>query len=113
MTVRFPSDKDESILAFLLLLQEQTSDWQVKDYWEADLCAIGVVCPTNPGYLAHVSSWSQPPGHYYVELEQGALDTDKYEVVEEIEMAAAPQAVAAVVRHLASPGLPEETSDER
>jgi hypothetical protein len=25
MTVRFPSDKDESILAFLLLLQEQTS----------------------------------------------------------------------------------------
>ena len=44
-------------------------DTTVEDLWEADLCAIGVAAPSEPGRLVYISTFSKPPGQYDVTLE--------------------------------------------
>jgi hypothetical protein len=68
-----PDDKDDSILLFLRELSALGVDWQLKDHWQGDLCAIGLTSAAMPEHLAYVSSWQQPAGEYYVELERLAL----------------------------------------
>lgn len=66
-------NKDDSILLFLRELSAQGIDWQLKDHWQGDRHAIGLTSAEMPEHLAYVSSWQQPPGEYYLELEFLAL----------------------------------------
>ena len=64
-------NKHESILAFLARLSSELEGiaWTVVDHWEGDLHAIGVARAGEPGVLAYVSTWRQPPGRYFCSLE--------------------------------------------
>jgi hypothetical protein len=41
----------------------------VVDYWDADLCAVGVARPDNHGVLVYVNTFRKPPDHFFVGLE--------------------------------------------
>jgi hypothetical protein len=63
--------KDKSIWKFLGELADHIDSrkYQVVDYWEADLHAIGVASPNNPDHLVYVCSFEQPPGTFVYECE--------------------------------------------
>ena len=39
------------------------------DYWDADLCAVGVERPDNHGVLVYVNTFRKPPDHFFLSLE--------------------------------------------
>lgn len=41
----------------------------VRDFWEADLCAIGISKPTSDRPLAYISTFGKSPGRYFLSLE--------------------------------------------
>ncbi|MEZ4462461.1 MAG: hypothetical protein R3E66_22605 [bacterium] len=61
--------KHESILDVVRKLQLHHPSWILVDHWEADLCAIGIAEAHEPRRLAYVSTWKQPAGRYFLELE--------------------------------------------
>ncbi len=63
--------KHESILGFLARLTSELDPnlWTVVDHWDADLHAIGIARPSEPGVLVYVSTWRQPPGKFFCSLE--------------------------------------------
>lgn len=94
-------EKDEAILVFLRALNERTTEWEIRDHWVGDLCAIGVVSAKNSELLAYVTCWQEPNGYYYLELEENA-GTDAYETVERIEKCALVDAVDKIMQHFLS-----------
>jgi hypothetical protein len=94
-------EKDETVLVFLRALNERTTEWEMRDYWDGDLCAIGVVSAKNSELLAYVTSWQEPNGYYYLELEERA-GSDAYNTVARIENCALVDVVDKVVQHFLS-----------
>lgn len=64
--------KDVSIHALLARFEAAfgAGSFDVVDHWEADLCAVGVARPGEPGTLAYVSTFGLPDGRYSVRLER-------------------------------------------
>ena len=54
--------KDESIVALLDELGLEQRDWSIRDYWEADLCAIGIVSNSTPQNLVYISTYDKAAG---------------------------------------------------
>jgi hypothetical protein len=92
--------KDETIVAFLRALSMYFTEWEIRDHWEGDRCAIGLVSPSSPGHLAYVSSWSQPPQYFYVELEVADGLPHEYRVIASLERCSLRDAIDAVIGHL-------------
>ena len=63
--------KDKTIHDLLAKLRSRFGEdsFEIEDYWEADLCAIGIVNPTNRRSLAYISTYGLPEAQYYLELE--------------------------------------------
>ncbi len=77
-------DKHITIVRLLEKLDLQQHGWTISDFWEGDLCAIGLTSRANPDRLVYVSTWRQPIDKYYYECEQTnpqAVDLTDYEVV--------------------------------
>lgn len=69
--------KDDRILEIVKHLFDKFGDdyFKVRDYWEADLAAIGL--SDNSGrYLVYISTYNKKEGHYFVSLENTTPDDD-------------------------------------
>jgi hypothetical protein len=62
--------KDCTILQLLSHLKQTFGEgsFQIEDYWDADLCAIGLADVTG-SYILYVSTFEKPNHTYYAELE--------------------------------------------
>ncbi len=61
--------KDKSIKDLLHKLDLCKHGWTTIDYWEADLCAIGIVNPNKPRHIVYISTFDEEAGSYYYECE--------------------------------------------
>ena len=63
--------KDPSITQVVDRLRARfgASTFETVDYWDGDLCAIGVVSPHAPGRLVYICTHGKPPERFYVSLE--------------------------------------------
>ena len=70
--------KDQTIHELLRRLRDRFGDdaVAVEDHWEADLFAVGISRPTEPGVLAYISTWTLPTTGYYVDLETPVMPQD-------------------------------------
>jgi hypothetical protein len=66
--------KHASIWKFLGELAQHidSEQYQVIDYWESDLYAVGVAPPDDPAQLVYVSTFGQSPGTFAYECEVAA-----------------------------------------
>jgi hypothetical protein len=73
-------DKDPAILAALDRLWALLGPdaFILSDHWEQDLCAVGIASPRNPGVLAYISCYGEPPGHFGYELELPSPACDEF-----------------------------------
>src|SRR5688500_2157293 len=83
-----PKDKTIKVLVDKILKRFASSDITVKDYWDADLCAIGFT-DKNEKHLIYVSTYGRNENEYYVSLESPSLNENlsnepKKEVFENI-----------------------------
>ncbi len=77
-------DKDPSIIDLLARLRLEERGWFIRDYWEADLCAVGISSRTQPSRLVYVSTFDKSANDYDYELEQLCSSTgDDYDCVSE------------------------------
>ena len=62
--------KDHSILQILTHLEQRfgKNTFTITDYWDADLCAIGLADHYGK-YLLYISTYEKPKGTFYVEVE--------------------------------------------
>jgi hypothetical protein len=74
---------------------------EIRDYWDADLCAVGVVAASAPSLLVYVSIHGKRPGHVYYAIEQG-VNQEGGMVVEEAESVPVSQLISAVQSRLAT-----------
>jgi hypothetical protein len=62
-------NKDNQLKQTLnLLLKKYDDKILIKDYWDADLCAIGL-CDISENYLIYISTYSLLPGKHNIILE--------------------------------------------
>lgn len=66
------TEKDKSIQDLLRLIDPGKHNWIVVDYWDGDLCAIGIAHKDQPRRLIYISTFNQAPGYYYYECEEPA-----------------------------------------
>ena len=66
------TEKDQSILELLDQLKLQERGWCIRDYWEADLCAIGISSSQSSECLAYISTFAFKPGRYSCECEKSS-----------------------------------------
>jgi hypothetical protein len=66
-----PLDKDPAILDALDQLRSRLGPdaFVLADHWEADLCAVGIASPRDPGVLVYISCYGAPAGRFAYELE--------------------------------------------
>jgi hypothetical protein len=71
-------EKSKAIRHLIDKLSLEENKWEIKDYWEGDLCAIGVIKQGNNNRLAYISSYNRENGKYYYEMEinTGSEETD-------------------------------------
>ncbi len=69
------SDKDPTIIDLLERLRLQARGWFIRDYWEADLCAIGISSRKQPTRLVYVSTFNKSANNYDYEFEQLSSST--------------------------------------
>jgi len=79
-------NKHESICHLVHELNLRSRGWTILDYWEADLCAIGIASLSSNRRLAYVSTFGKPEGRFDYQCEllpEGVeCDTD-YDIVDE------------------------------
>jgi hypothetical protein len=68
-------DKDPSIIDLLERLRLDERGWFMRDYWEADLCAVGISSRKQPSRLVYVSTFNKLANEYDYELEQLSTST--------------------------------------
>jgi hypothetical protein len=78
-------EKDPSIVELLERLSaELTEGFEIVDYWDADLCAIGIQISSSPSCLIYISTFNQLPDQYYYECEvaesKESLERGSYQV---------------------------------
>lgn len=76
--------KDSSILDIVTKIDQAVGSafFTVKDYWDADLCAIGVT-DRNKNFLIYISTWEKENGTFHVEIED--LQSNKVDFFESVE----------------------------
>ncbi len=97
--------KDASIVQLIQRLKLERRGWAIRDYWEADLCAIGVSSTPFEGRLVYISTFGKPTGKYDYQCEQlrsGAREDTDYEIIAEGHNVDYDELVAAIERHLGS-----------
>lgn len=64
-------NKEDSIITLLekVIRDIGIDNISIVDYWEADLCAIGISKKEDKEQLVYISTFNQPEGEYYYELE--------------------------------------------
>lgn len=69
--------KDESIKELLNRLFQRfgESNFYLTDYWDADLCAIGIKNSKDSEFLVYISTWQVEKDHYFVEVEDSNKET--------------------------------------
>lgn len=74
--------KDDSILYLLRELDVLFGPGNIiiKDFWEADLCAIGI-SSAHSKKLIYISTYSKDPGNYYINVESDMNMPGKSEIV--------------------------------
>lgn len=83
MNLAVPKDKTiRKVLAKLCRIFGETNFYLV-DYWDADLCAIGVKNLTDKKHLIYISTNNKPTDYYFVEVEKINSETDleNYDVI--------------------------------
>ena len=65
------SPKDESIEGFLKKLFGRfgRTNFELTNYWDGDLCAIGLRNSSDKEFLIYVSTWHVQENRYFVEIE--------------------------------------------
>ena len=63
--------KDRAIVEVLRLLEAALGGnvFRIQDYWEPDLCAVGICSIRNSDFLVYISTYGKTPGFYFVSLE--------------------------------------------
>jgi hypothetical protein len=79
--------KDQSIHKLLERLSlELTDGFEVADFWEADLCAIGIMGGSSNNRLVYISTFNQPSGRYSYECEiadrEESIEKGDYRIVQ-------------------------------
>ncbi len=71
-------EKDESIKKVLNDLFERFDEENLKvtDFWDADLCAVGIKNKRDSDFLIYISTYNKPPNTYYAEIEKANSKTD-------------------------------------
>jgi hypothetical protein len=84
--------KDDSIKNVLnnLFHQFGKSNFEVIDYWDADLSAIGIKNSTDKKYLVYISTFNSPNDLFFVEVEKtntgkSLTDVEVFERFEQID----------------------------
>ena len=75
-----PFTKDKTILNLLDHLDLPRRGWEVLDFWEGDLFAVGITSKSRPDHLVYVSTYGKEPAAYDYECEK-LLSDDEYETV--------------------------------
>lgn len=70
-------EKDATISELLARLDLPARGWTIRDHWEGDLCAIGILVSVDPHRLVYVSTFSKQPGHYFYALESAPTREDE------------------------------------
>jgi hypothetical protein len=77
--------KDKSLKKVLTKLFQRFGeiDFDLQDYWEADLCAIGIKNLADKKHLIYISTFKMPKDLYFVQVEKANSETDStnYDVV--------------------------------
>jgi len=63
-------NKEPSIIDLIARLRLEERGWFIRDYWEADLCAVGISSRSQPSRLVYVSTFDKSENNYDYELEQ-------------------------------------------
>lgn len=83
--------KNETILEVIKELFDKFGEdnFQLTDYWEDDLYAVGIKNVTDRKHLIYISTFNRPIGFYFVEVEKSNSETDlaDYSVVKKFEKA--------------------------
>jgi hypothetical protein len=96
--------KDQAIVDLLSRLSLDNRNWLVVDYWEADLCAIGVRSRFDSGRLVYVSTYRKRPGLFYYECEGPASGEAPYTTIETGKDASFEELLEVMSRHLTDTG---------
>jgi hypothetical protein len=69
--------KDDRILEIVKYLFDKFGDdcFKVRDYWDADLCAIGL-SDNSEKYLFYISTYNKQEDHYFISLENTTSGDD-------------------------------------
>jgi hypothetical protein len=101
--------KDRSITLLLKALDLEGHGWVVIDYWEADRCAIGIGrreegAKEGERKLAYISTWQEPAGRYFVDLDSPApRDPLGYVTEASVDDCDIGQVIAMLETHLGTP----------
>ncbi|MBI1286025.1 MAG: hypothetical protein GC178_00440 [Flavobacteriales bacterium] len=81
-----PLVKDKSILSLVEHLESKfgKDSFNITDYWEGDLCAIGFSDLKNQ-FLIYVSTWKRNKYEYFVNLEDISKGEDTHIVIQSFE----------------------------
>lgn len=71
------SEKDKRINKVLVKLFERfgQSNFYLTDYWDADLCAIGIKNSKDGENLIYISTYKIKKEHYFIEVEDSNKET--------------------------------------
>jgi hypothetical protein len=100
-----PLTKDASIVDLLTRLEHVlgAGSFVVADYWDADLCAIGIASAADSNAVVYLSTYGPAPDRFHFECElvnpNAGPDEMPYKVSEEREDASFDELVAAIRRH--------------
>ena len=99
-------NKDLSIVELLDRLELHKRGWCIRDYWEADLCAIGISNSLSSDRLAYVSTYELKAGRYNCECERRNRHSPLgYDTVFEGQDLSFDELVAILARHLHDGGV--------
>lgn len=97
-------DKDKSINEVLAKLFQEfgQSNFAINDYWESDLCAIGIKNLTDYKHLIYICTNNLPQNHYFVEVEKANSETDltDYDVIGDFDNINFEELSKLVTKHL-------------
>jgi len=86
--------KDERIKDVLAQLGSAVPGLEVRDHWEADLCAVGRAAASAPGLLVYVSCWKRRQGQVDYTID---VDETEVEAADDVPVA---ELIAALARRL-------------
>lgn len=68
-------NKDNSIVNLIASIDMQQYGWTIRDYWDSDLCAIGVASLHNINKLVYICTFDKPDGFYDYDCDELSSDT--------------------------------------